>query len=349
MLTFFMGSYTEYLLPDFGGTGKGIYTVQMKLDSGELNILHTQYCRNPSYLAISADNQFLYCSTELEVDKKPKVKAFKINDDHSLDFINEQPIAGGYPCHLSIYNSNVLVACYATGNVVQFPLDSYGKILPCKKNIFHSGSSINSLRQEAPHAHQVSIHPNTGDIYVCDLGIDTIKAYVMHVEELNPNVEKDCHVSEGGGPRHLTFNQKGDLAYVLNELTGKVSVLRSEDEVFQQIDSVNSLPHNYSSKPSGSAIRLHPNGTHLYAGNRGSNSIAIFEIRGGELSLVNIQYTHGDEVREFNITPDGQWLIACHQNSHDTIVYKIQEDGLLLEAFRTQEILSPVCISFLNE
>ena len=144
----------------------------------------------------------------------------------------------------------------------------------------------------------------------------------------------------------MVFNKEGSLAYVLNELTGAVSVLLNKNGVFKEIKTYSSLPKDFLGVPSASAIRLHPNGKYLYAGNRTLEAITIFAIVDNTLQLITYQYTNGDELREFNITPDGNWLIACHQNSHDTVVYKIQEDGTLIETYRTKEILSPVCIVF---
>lgn len=346
MLTFFMGSYTEYIVPGFGGIGHGIYTVQLNPDTGKLFVLNTEKARNPSYLAIGDDTKFLYCVTELDVSEDPKIRAYGINTDFSLEFLNEQSISGGYPCHLVIHKNNILVACYATGNVIQFPLDASGKLMEAKKLYSHKGSSINKERQESPHAHQVAVHPNKKDIYVCDLGIDRIKAYHLEGTELAPNETKDCEVSKGGGPRHMVFNAEGSLAYALNELTGHVSVLQNREGSFEEIKTYSTLPKDYQGVPSASAIRLHPNGKYLYAANRQLDALTILGIANDELQLIDYQYTKGKEIREFNITPDGKCLIACHQNSHDTVVYKIQQDGKLLETYRTQEVLSPVCVVF---
>jgi len=348
MLTLYIGSYTEYPIPDFGGIGKGICTVQLDTETGVLKTIYSKMARNPSYLTISDDNQFLYCNTELDQSEDPKVSAYKINDDFSLEFLNEQPISGGYPCHINYVEKSVLVACYASGNIIQYPLDASGRLLKAQKEYCHKGSSINELRQETPHPHQAVVHPNKKDIYVCDLGIDTVKAYYFEKGQLVPNPDKDSTVTAGGGPRHLTFNAEASLAYVINELTGNISVLENKNGAFKEIATYASLPETYKEVPSASAIRLHPNGKFLYAANRAAELISIFKVSGKELILLTYQYTQGKEVREFNITPDGKWLIACHQNSHDTVVYKIQGNGTLNETYRTLEILSPVCVAFLN-
>ena len=347
-LTFFIGSYTQFLSPEIVGFGEGISTVQWNEETGELLVLHTKKTISPSYLTISADNKYLYCNTEVIEAQNPMVQAYRINTDSSLEFLNEQPIKGGCPCHIEALNDRVFVACYISGNMLEYPVDQTGRLLECVKNHQHSGSSINSERQEAAHAHQVAIHPNKKDVYVCDLGIDTLKAYEVQANKLIPNLHKDLGVSKGGGPRHLVFNKDGNLGYVINELTSVVSVLKNKGNKFEQIGSYNSLPEFYQDSPSASAIRMHPNGNFLYVGNRKFDAITIFKIEGDTLDLISHKHTNANELREFNISPSGKWLVACHQNSNDTIVYSIKEDGELTEVYRTKEIKTPVCVVFLR-
>ena len=346
--TFFMGSYTQLLSPEIVGFGDGISSVQLNEETGELSVLHTKKTINPSYFAISEDNKFLYCNTEVIEEMNPTVQAYRIKDDFSLQFLNEQPILGGCPCHIEVLNNRVFVACYITGNMLEYPIDELGKLLECVKSHQHMGSSVNLERQEAAHAHQVAVHPNKRDVYVCDLGIDTLKAYEVQENKLTPNPQKDISVSKGGGPRHLVFNRDGSLAYVINELTAAVSVLKNKGTKFEQIGSYNSLPDSYQGNPSASAIRIHPNGKFLYVANRIFDAITNFKIEGDTLGLVDYQHTNGKEIREFNISPNGKWLIACHQNSNDTVVYGIKGDGKLIEVYRTKEIKTPVCVAFLN-
>ena len=348
LTTFFIGSYTQFLTPEILGAGHGIYTVQLKQETGEISILHIQRTTNPSYLAVSSDNKYLYCNTEVMEEKHPVVQAYRIMDDFSLKFLNEQLIPGGYPCHIEVLDNMVFVACYASGNVLEYPLDETGRLLNYKRDYRHRGSSINLKRQEAAHAHQVAIHPNQKDIYVCDLGIDTIKAYEIRRGEICPIEPKDIEVDKGGGPRHLVFNKEGSLGYVINELSGMVSVIKNTGDKFEQIGSYSTLPNTYRDIPSASAIRIHPNGSYLYVANRNFDAVTIFKISGDFLELLDYQQTNGEELREFNISPDGNWLIACHQNSNDTIVYKVKSDGKLMQVYKTKAMKSPVCVTFLK-
>jgi len=346
--TFYIGSYTQFLSPEIVGFGDGISTVQLNEETGDLSVLHTKRTISPSYLAISEDNKFLYCNTEVIEEDNPVAQAYKINDDFSLEFLNEQPIRGGCPCHIEVLDNRILVACYISGNMLEYPLDKSGKLMKCTKNHQHSGSSINLERQEAPHAHHVAVHPNMRDVYVCDLGIDTVKAYEVIEGKLTPILKKDIAIVKGGGPRHLVFDQAGSLGYVINELTSVVSVLKNIDGVFKQIGAYESLPESYKDIPSASAIRIHSNGEFLYVANRKFDAITIYKIDGEALELIDHKKTDGKEIREFDISPSGKWLVACHQNSNDTVVFSIRNNGKLNEVYRTQEIKTPVCVAFLK-
>lgn len=346
LLTFFVGSYTQLLIPGIIGKGSGIYTVQLNDETGKLKVLHTLKTVNPSYLVVSEDRKFLYCNTEVDVAFNPKVQSYQIKEDFSLEFLNEQPILGGFPCHIEKFENNILVACYQTGNILQYTLNESGKLQPCSKNYKHIGSSINTDRQESSHAHQVIAHPTKNQVLVCDLGIDKIKAYQFKKEELLSDRQNDVVITKGGGPRHLVFNKNEKYVYVINELSGAVSVLKNSKNKFKEINLYNTIPSTYKGVPSASAIRIHPNQQFLYVANRTLDAITIFKINEDKLEVIDYHYTKGKELREFNISPNGKWLVACHQDSNDTVVYNIESDGKLIEKYRTKKIKTPVCISF---
>jgi len=346
MSILFVGSYTEMITTNFGGHGKGIYTLELKDRTGELKLLHTTPTVNAGYVTISKDQSFLYTIKEVFEEKNPVVRAFKINPDYSLQFLNEQPILGSLPCHIVHHDKSILIACYGTGNVLRFQTHSDGSLLNYSHNFKHSGSSINSQRQESPHAHQIAIHPNKKLAFVPDLGIDKVKVYSIS-DDLKTKGEMDIDIPKGLGPRHMVFNETGTMGYVINELTAEVSILKKEIDQFIYLKNVKSLPDTFTEVPGASAIRIHPNQSFLYVANRTLDAITIFQIVEDSLVLIDYQFTNGTTLREFNISSDGKWLIACLQDSDETIVYQIVSDGTLLEKHRTSMVQSGVCIAFL--
>ena len=348
MLIFFVGSYTTMLSLNFGGSGQGIYTVAMDVSTGKVKVVHTMKAKNPSYLTMSGDNRFLYAITEVSATEEPKVQAYAIREDYSLEPLNEQPLLGEYPCHITYSKHGLIISNYGSGTVEQFPVAADGRVLPRVANFKHSGFGINAERQEGPHAHQAFVLANQKDVFVADLGIDMLKAYEFDDGVLVQNASRDVHLEHGGGPRHMVFDAQSRYGYVVNELTGVISVLNINGKGYNVIHSYNSLPNIFRGKPSSSAIRLHPNGEYLYVANRELDALTIFRINEGELKLVDYVYTEGETIREFNISPDGKWLIACHQDSDDLVVYSIMDQGKLEEQYRTKEVVSPVCVVFIG-
>ncbi len=343
MSIIFIGSYTEMLAPNFGGHGEGISTLKFNDITGELHVINTTSTTNPGYLALSENGHFLYAVKEVVLEKMPMIKAYRVHADHTLELINEQPIHGGLPCHIAYHNAAVFVTCYETGNLFKFPLDTTGKLLPFSHQYKHTGSSINAQRQEAPHPHQITIHDDK-HAYVPDLGIDKIKVYDLIEDDLKPNASLDIDIPAGSGPRHIVF--KKNTGYLINELSGTISILKKENQGFSFSKDVKSLPNAFTDLPSASAIRVHPNLPLLYAANRTLDAITIFTIVDDDLKLLGYEFTKGKTLREFNISPDGKWLIVCLQDSDEIIVYHIQPDGSLLEKHRTTEVASPVCLVF---
>ena len=344
----FIGSYTEYIVPGFGGKGAGIYTVDLDTNSGALKVLHTKKTTNPSYMALSDDNKFLYCVNETLEPLRSKIQSFKVNKDYSLELVDEQSINGSLSCHIAFVNNSLVVSNYGSGSVVQCETDGSGKILNNISSFQHVGRSINEERQEGPHAHHAVLHPNEQEVFVCDLGLDLIKSYTFHENKLVAKPTNDIEISKGNGPRHLVFNRNGSLGYVINELSGKVMVLEEREGRFRYVESYDTLPLSGEKIPSASAIRIHPNGRYLYAANRALDSITAFKIVKNELEVLNYYYTDGITLREFNISNDGKWLIACHQDSRNTVVFEIKEDGILIKKSQTKNIVSPVCAVFLK-
>ena len=95
-------------------------------------------------------------------------------------------------------------------------------------------------------------------------------------------------------------------------------------------------------------MHLSPDGRHLYASNRGHDSIAVFRVEAeGSLSLLGHQPCGGRTPRNFAIDPEGQYLLAANQDTDNIAVFAIGEDGLLRQTGDVP-FPSPVCIRFLN-
>ena len=132
------------------------------------------------------------------------------------------------------------------------------------------------------------------------------------------------HATSGAGPRHIVFHPSYKIAYLICELNSTIEVLIYDgDGQFERMQTISTLPENFSEFNGTAAIRLSADGRFLYGSNRGHNSIAVYKVAGdGTLELVEIVPTNGKNPRDFNITPDQQYVIAVHQDSDNATVFK---------------------------
>ncbi len=111
---------------------------------------------------------------------------------------------------------------------------------------------------------------------------------------------------------------------------------------------ISTLPDGYEGFNGTAAIRLSKDGKYLYASNRGHDSIAVYTILAdGSLELLEIVPTHGQTPRDFDLTPDQEFVIAVHQDSDNVTVFKRNsETGRLAELSNDFHVPEAVCISF---
>ena len=353
----FVGCYTMKISEELDGKGEGIYCFDFNTTNGQLKLVDVIPAQNPSYLTLSKDGKFLYAVEEVLMDESPKIRAYKINQEGklpTLTLINEQELPGSFACHLTLSNSqtHLVIASYMSGNVLVYPIDANGGILPFTQNIQHEGSGPNKLRQEAPHAHM--IYPTgTNGIFVVDLGLDLAKAYDLDSKtgQMIETPESDISIRKGAGARHMLIHPDLDIAFVFSELSAEVFSFRITGKKYELIEVLPSLPDDHTITPSGAAIRMHPNGKFLYVSNRSNNSITIFRFDrySEKLSIAGVEPCGGQTPREINIDPTGQWLLGANQDSDSIVVFSInQSNGLLKKNDINKEIKTPCCIQFLE-
>jgi 6-phosphogluconolactonase len=118
------------------------------------------------------------------------------------------------------------------------------------------------------------------------------------------------------------------------------------------LQTVSSLPANFTGKNGAAEIALHPSGKFLYASNRGDdNSIAVFAVdpSKGLLSLIERVSTRGKMPRHFAIDPSGKWLLVGNQDSNTVVTFRINEvSGHLTPTAQSIEVNSPAMLEFVR-
>jgi len=340
------GGYSEPIQMGSGeivpGRGEGIGLFCLNGETGEMERLAMMSCMpNPSYLTLSADSRYLYCVNEMkDYHGIPGslVSAYRLNwEEGAMELLGSQFTCGMDACHVCLWLGEkwLLVSNYTGGSVAVFPVLADGSLDHASCVLRHSGSGVNPARQEGPHPHQILPAPDGCHVYVPDLGLDRLVCYRLDTEKgwLIKDNWQDIESMPGQGPRHAVFNKNGNRLYVMAELTGQVNVYDYDPhtgsaKLLQSCDTV-----DYDGWLLGAAIRLHPTGKWLYVSVRGIDELAVLRIENdGTLTRIQNISSGGQIPRDFNLTPDGKFLLASNQDSDNVCVFAINEaDGTLTQ------------------
>ncbi len=346
-LAVYVGTYTE-------GESKGIYRLLLDPATGTLSDLTlAAESGAPSFLALHPSKPLLYAVNE-HGKEDDTVSAFAVGPaSGKLTLLNRQPAGGAAPCHLTIDRQGryVLVAAYHSGSVAVLPIESDGKLGPPVSRILHKGHSAHKERQASPHAHAVNLDASNRYAFVSDLGLDKVVAYRFDAGKgrLRAHEPGTPSLPAGSGPRHFTFAPNGRHAYSLNELASTVTVFDYDASkgTLREVQSVSSLPPDFSGTNYPAEIVARADGRFVYASNRGHDSIAIFAVdeRSGTLTPAGHQSTLGKTPRNFTIDPSGTFLLAANQNSDTIAVFRIDAGtGALTPVAEPVSVPRPVCM-----
>ncbi|MFA6812861.1 MAG: lactonase family protein, partial [Bacteroidaceae bacterium] len=341
-LTMIVGTYTN-------GTSKGIYTFSFSQDIGTTQVLDSIAVPNPSYLTPSADRKYLYAVSEMS-DSTAALNAFAFDKQKgSLRLLNRQPTLGADPCYVSTNGKEVLTANYTGGSMSVFGLKSDGSLLPLDTLFMGSTSGPDTVRQAKAHVHCALFSPDGKYVFATDFSADQILRFVLHPNSIIPHLSMEVtKVAIDYGPRHLIFSPNGKYAYVIGELSGKVTAFKYNDGNLKTIQVVTAD----TLQACGSAdIHISPDGKFLYSSNRlKGDGIAIFGINTADGMLTKVGYqTTGIYPRNFNITPNGKYLlVACRDSNTIQVFLRDQNTGLLTDTHQNVNLDKPVCIRFVQ-
>ncbi|GAB3807557.1 6-phosphogluconolactonase [Spirosoma humi] len=338
---------------------KGIYVFTFDPEEGTVELQQTVDAgKSPSFLAIHPSGQYLYAVNEDDEqgeERSGSINAYAIDPlSGQLTFLNQQLTQGQAPCHVSLDRSGKLafVSNYGSGSLVVLPILENGWLGDVSQLIKHTGKGVNPERQAVPHVHSALVSADNRLLYVSNLGTD--KVYIYQIDEqqgtlTTPSATPYLQVSAGSGPRLLAVHPQDEWLYSIKEMSSTVTRFRRNrqtNKVALVEDDVPFLSETYSGERSGGDIHLDAQGQCLYVTNRGNNTLATFSIEAdGTLTHRDLQYTGGNEPRNFLIDEPSQYVLIGHQQSDMITIFKRDADSGKLSATGNQiAIPAPVCL-----
>lgn len=342
------GTYTS-------GKSKGIYVYNF-LPTGKVQLVDSAVTPNPSYLAISPNKQFVYAVNELGADEGGgQVSSFRFNHRNGkLTAINQQPAEGEHPCYITIDRGGkwAIVGNYSSGNVAVLPIKKDGSLVRSMETMQHTGKSLHQ-RQEKPHVHATVLSKDNTQLYVPDLGIDKLMIYSFNAKSgtLDPK-DTTLTLPAGSGPRHLDIHPTAGWVYLLQELTGMVTVLRNVKGRLQPTQTISVLPAGFNRPFTSADIHVSPDGRFLYTSTRDeANIITVFSIQSstGRLTVRGHYSTLGKTPRNFTLDPTGKFLLVANQQSNEVVVFKVnRKTGALTDSGNRIDVGNPVCLKWIE-
>ncbi|ETK37276.1 lactonase family protein [Microbispora sp. ATCC PTA-5024] len=318
-----IGGYT----PDTDGSGPGLTVVRTTPD-GVLRALARTPASGPSFVVEHPGLPLLYAVLE-RPDGGVAVFADEADGPRPLA---EHPSGGSYPCHLAVDPAAewLAVANYGDGTVAAYRLGGDGMPQPGPVLFPNEGGGPDPDRQEGPHAHEAVFGPD-GVLHVTDLGTDEIRRFLPGMV---PHPGGPVRLAPGSGPRHFVHHR--DLWYVTGELDGMVRVY---DAGWREVGGAAASTSGGRNQPSH--IAPSPDGRYLYVGNRGPDTVSVFEPDGARLELVAEVPAGGRWPRHFGVTPDSLYVAA--QRSGEVTAMELK-DGVPQPGERALEVGTPSCV-----
>ncbi|WP_257791566.1 lactonase family protein [Ereboglobus luteus] len=244
----------------------------------------------------------------------------------------------------------VLTAHYSGGYLQSFPIRADGSLGECASRVEHTLTGKHP-QQSAPHPHCIKVSPDGCFAFAADLAADRIFSYRITPESKLADGKVAAALAEGCGVRHLAFSPDARFMYAINELAATVTVFAYDAATggLREIETVSTVPPDFSGRRWSAEVAVHRSGKFLYASNRANDeSIAAFAVDPASGRLAFLQRTGGlAHPRHFAISPDGGWLLCANQDANNVASFRIDATtGKLAEPAKRFGVPACVCVVF---
>jgi 6-phosphogluconolactonase (cycloisomerase 2 family) len=254
------------------------------------------------------------------------------------------PSGGEDPCYVAVGDGLLAVANYSGGTLALYRLLPGGGVAPLDSLLRSCTGGPDLSRQAEPHVHCAVFTPDGKHLLFSEFSADRIGIVDIDGQHVS-GYRCAAQLHSDYGPRHLLFDASGKHLYVIGELSGDVTVLDYEDGVLTEKQTVRA---DRVDARGAADIHFSPDGKFLYASLRLENDgIAVFKVAGdGTLTDAGYQNT-GKHPRNFNITPDGQFVfVACRDEDAIEIYSRNARTGLLKDTGKRIGLEKPVFVGW---
>lgn len=333
-----------------GTFGAHSYTAEYNLETLEISNLQSFAAADAAFICFG-DAGEIYAVSEGTVPG-----ACSYDPQHMLTGYCAE--VGKSPCFIARIPGKPLVAVTSYGEGRISVLGTEGGMMGAAvQQIQFRGHGPVLANDAQQHARAHSIRPIPDALggkgkwmLAADLGSDRIRVMKVTNRARKPLRHcwwRDAKTPKGTGPRHMEFNEKAGLLYVIGELSGEIIVYSVNGPRLKMVQHIQAEEVGAGASAD---IHMHPNGRWLYASHRnGNDGISIFEV-GGDGLLTKVGYSHcGNHPRNFAIAPDGRSILIGCKNDKSIESYPIDpETGMIgscasVISFAEDE---PVCLLF---
>jgi 6-phosphogluconolactonase len=333
--------------------GDGIHVYRADPATGAWTpVQHIGDLVNPSYLALSHDQRFLY-SVHGDEDYATAFALDPVTGQAKL--LNRAATGGKNGVREAVDPSGkfLVMANYASGSVAVLPIGQDGSLKDQHQLVPLPGEpGPHKVEQMSSHPHDIVFDPSGRFVLVPDKGLDRVFVFRFDAAtgRLAPTEQGSVKSRPGAGSRHLAFHPKLPIVWVLNELDSTIATYQFDTErgALKALQVMSTLPADFTGYSTTAEIAVSPDGRFVYGSNRGHDSVTIFAANPeGLLSVVGWQSTQGSGPRFIGLDPAGHFLHAANEQGDTVVTFRV--DGSSGKLTPTGQVIkngSPVTIVF---
>lgn len=201
---------------------------------------------------------------------------------------------------------------------------------------------LEPAEERVSRAHQTVFLPG-GLVATSDLGFDLVRFWRLVDGRLRPL--HDVSLPYGSGPRHMVWHPSGHL-YVVTEYSCEVFALARDEAGRWRVVSGAPLGAGTLAGDSAAELALSRDGAFLYAGVRGSNTIAVVAVRGAGETLAPVALVEAgvDWPRHHLVVRDT--LLVAGERSDDVVSLTLDiRSGVPGRVRHRTSAPSPTCLT----